>query len=345
MGAGRRSTADVRRFLTKAIAEHPKDAVSRTAAEFGYSRQAIHKHVQQLVAEGVVTSAGATRKKVYGLAIVRRWSHRYALEGLAEDRVWLQDLQPRLQSLPENVLGIWHYGCTEMVNNAIDHSGGGFADIEIEQTAMSTTVRVRDDGVGIFRKVKDALGLADERHAVLELAKGKVTTDPERHTGQGIFFSSRMFDRFAILSGEVFFSHAFPAPEDWILNTSNPHEGTLVQMALANDATRTAKEVFDKFSSGEDYAFSRTVVPVHLMRYGDDQLVSRSQAKRLLGGLARFRVVVLDFAHVASVGQAFADEVFRVFTSQHPHVEMQTIHTSADVKRMISRARSAARDA
>jgi len=36
------------------------------------------------------------------------------------------------------------------------------------------------------------------------LAKGKLTTDPKRHSGEGIFFSSRMFDEFDILSGGVF---------------------------------------------------------------------------------------------------------------------------------------------
>jgi anti-sigma regulatory factor (Ser/Thr protein kinase) len=64
-----------------------------------------------------------------------------------------------------------------------------------------------DHGIGIFNKIKNMLGLLDERHAVLELTKGKLTTDPRGHTGEGIFFTSRMFDTFYILSGEVFLSH------------------------------------------------------------------------------------------------------------------------------------------
>ena len=38
--------------------------------------------------------------------------------------------------------------------------------------------------------------LLDERHAILELSKDQLTTDPARHTGDGIFFTSRMFDSF-----------------------------------------------------------------------------------------------------------------------------------------------------
>ena len=182
----------------------------------------------------------------------------------------------------------------------------------------------------------------DERHAVLELAKGKFTTDPANHSGEGIFFSSRMFDEFDILSGEVYFSHEFDKKEDWILQRSEPRGGTLVTMVLHNHTARTTKKVFDKFSSGEDYGFNKTVVPVKLMRYGDDNLVSRSQAKRLLMRVDRFKVVVLDFSGVASVGQAFADEVFRVFRAKHPDVELVPIHTSSEVRRMISRAESLA---
>ena len=70
---------------------------------------------------------------------------------------------------------------------------------------------LHDNGVGIFKKIQTELRLLDERHAILELAKGKLTTDPKRHTGEGIFFSSRMFDQFDILSGGIFFTHKFQA--------------------------------------------------------------------------------------------------------------------------------------
>lgn len=75
---------------------------------------------------------------------------------------------------------------------------------------------------------------------------------------------------------------------------------------------------------------------------GRDNLVSRSQAKRLLGRFDRFKVVVLDFSGVASIGQSFADEVFRVFRSKHPEVELVPINASSEVRRMISRAEALA---
>lgn len=206
-------------------------------------------------------------------------------------------------------------------------------------------IAISDDGVGIFRKIQAALGLDDPRHSVLELAKGKFTTDPAHHTGEGIFFSSRMFDEFVILSGEVFYAHESPKVEDWILERERSVDGTLVAMTLSDHTSRTTRKVFDRFTAGDDdCGFTKTVVPVDLARYGDDNLVSRSQARRLLARADRFRTVVLDFAGVEEIGQAFADEVFRVFPELHSEVHVVEINVRSAVKRMISRARRAPKE-
>lgn len=332
----------VRRFIVENVGKHPMDISRVTAEKFSCSRQAIHKHLQKLIEEGAIRTEGKTRKRSYALAPLVQWTKDFTLDAnLTEDRVWREDVAPSLGKLPENAVGIWHYGITEMINNVIDHSGGTFLTLKFEKTAASTEITILDNGVGIFRKIQAAMGLLDERHAVLELAKGKFTTDPANHTGEGIFFSSRMFDEFEILSGGIYFSHEFLEKEDWILKPGGDWAGTLVKMRLHNHTSRTVRKVFDRFASGDDdYGFTKTVVPVKLMEYGDDNLVSRSQAKRLLTRFDRFKVVILDFSSVASVGQAFADEVFRVFSRQHPDVELVPIKANSEVKRMIARAHS-----
>jgi anti-sigma regulatory factor (Ser/Thr protein kinase) len=244
--------------------------------------------------------------------------------------------------MPENVLDVWHYGFTEMFNNAIDHSGGTLIGIRLRKTATNTELVLYDDGIGIFEKIQTELNLLDERHAILELSKGKLTTDPANHTGEGIFFTSRMFDDFDILSGGVYFSHKFGEKEDWILERDKFSSGTAVWMKLNNHTARTTKKVFDQFTSDDDIGFTKTVVPVRLAQYGDDKLVSRSQAKRLLARVDRFKTVIFDFQSVDSIGQAFADEVFRVFALKHPEIELLTIKTNSAVKRMIRRARGSA---
>ena len=254
----------------------------------------------------------------------------------------MRDVSPALGELPQNVLDIWHFCFTEMFNNAIDHSGGSEILVEIARTAANTQVLLMDNGIGIFRKIQGALNLLDERHAVLELAKGKLTTDPKYHTGQGIFFTSRLVDDFDIHSGGVFFSHTVGRDEDWILE--KPQQagtvGTAVFLKLDNYSNRTAKEVFDQFSSGSDYGFTKTVVPVKLAQYGEDKLISRSQAKRLLSRVDLFKLVVFDFEAVESIGQAFADEIFRIFARDHPQIEVVPINANPEVQQMIASARA-----
>jgi len=257
---------------------------------------------------------------------------------LAEDLVWDREIAPVLGEMADNVRSIWYYGFTEMFNNAIDHSSGTLIIVHISKTAAVTEIIIGDNGVGIFKKIQHALGLLDERHAVLELAKGKLTTDPSRHSGEGIFFSSRMFDNFAISSGCVYFSHHFGKKEDWILPASSDQGGTFVTMKLQNHTARTPKKIFDQFSTDDDYGFTKTVVPVELAQYGDNNLVSRSQAKRLLARIEKFKVVVFDFDGVELIGQAFADEIFRVFALSHPGITLEHINAQKEVSKMILRA-------
>jgi hypothetical protein len=159
-----------------------------------------------------------------------------------------------------------------------------------------------------------------------------------------------MVDDFTIFSGNVVFAHhreeeAFAdGPLDWIRAEEKATPGTAVLMRLKNTASRTTKEVFDQFSTDGEYGFTKTVVPVHLAQYGDEKLVSRSQAKRLLAGMTRFKVVLLDFAGVETIGQAFADEVFRVFVAAHPQIELCAGHTNASVLQMIRHVAGAKAD-
>ncbi len=331
----------VRRFLIENVEKHPNDIVRIAAEKFAFTRQAIHKHVSRLIVEGALLETGQTRAKTYRLAPLTEWQKNYQLDSnITEGDVWQRDIAPMLGQMPANVTNIWHYGFTEMFNNVIDHSDGTSITISVVKTAASTRIFLGDNGIGIFRKIQTALGLLDERHAVLELAKGKFTTDPANHSGGGIFFTSRMFDDFSIVSGGVYFSHKYASQEDWISESGGIIDGTLVTLSLNNHTARTTKKVFDKFVTDDNYGFTKTVVPVKLTQYGDDSLVSRSQAKRLLARIDRFKVVEFDFAGVTTIGQAFADEVFRVFARQHPHIEITEINAVADVKRMISRART-----
>ncbi len=328
----------VRNYILRNIRGHPTDIVKIAAERFGITRQAINKHLQKLVSESALTQAGRTRNRSYNLAPLVEWNQEYEVSGLAEDVIWRNDVTSVIGKKLENVLDIWNYGFTEMLNNAIDHSGGSMVRVSIKKTAVDSEMIISDNGVGIFKKIQSALNLLDERHAVLELAKGKLTTDPQAHTGEGIFFTSRVFNSFEILSGGVYFSHKFAEAEDWILQSNYEGQGTTVYMKLNNHTARTTKAIFKQFSSGGDFGFNKTVVPVKLAQYENDKLISRSQAKRLLARVDLFKVVMFDFKDVEIIGQAFADEIFRVFPQIHPEIELLSFNANEDVAEMVKRA-------
>ncbi len=333
---------DIRRFILNHVVKHPTDVSKLTAEHFGISRQAVNKHLQKLTVEGAISETGHTRNRSYKLApLVERRKEYQISSDLAEDIVWSGDVRPALGQLPENVMDIWHYGFTEMFNNAIDHSDGSLVVVRIRKTAISTEMVLSDDGIGIFKKIQEALHLLDERHAILELAKGKLTTDPKNHTGEGIFFTSRMFDCFDILSGGgVFFTHKFGDDMDWLLEREKFRHGTSVWMEINNHSSRTDAKIFDRYSTGDDYGFSKTIVPVRLAQYGEDKLISRSQAKRVLARVELFKYIIFDFDGVKAIGQAFADEIFRVFASRHPEIILSAVKANSSVKRMIDRAKT-----
>lgn len=346
MAGTRERGREIRRFIVGQAAAHPEDVAQVAAARFGISRQAVNKHLGSLVAEGLLTAHGATRNRRYEVAVLDRKEMVVPLANeTEEDQVWRRDVEPFMADLPGAALKIWQYGFTGMLNNAMDHSSGTRVWIVMERTAVDARIRLIDDGEAIFHKIARDMQLDDERHAVLELAKGKLTTDPERHTGEGIFFTSRLFDRFALLSHGVFFpdddaTRQFSIQETVPISDGFVIDGTAVFLELNNDTERTLKQVFDEYTTDGDYGFSKTVVPVRLVQYGNEALVSRSQAKRLLARLDRFKTVVLDFEGVEQIGQGFADELFRVFVRAHPNVEIVPARANPQVNSMIRRAQS-----
>jgi anti-sigma regulatory factor (Ser/Thr protein kinase) len=342
MSKPRKQSQEIRDSILKNIEEHPQDIASFTAGKFSISRQAVHRHIRQLINDGLITVQGATRDRKYELKPLVDFQQVLPLNAdLREDKVWREHLRPRLEGVPPNVLSICQYGFTEMVNNAIDHSQGTLLSISLKHTPAIIELGITDNGIGIFNKIQKALNLDDPLHAILELSKGKLTTDPGHHTGEGIFFTSRMFDDFRILSGNLFFNYVETAG-DWLLEDQKELlQGTLITLKISPHSTRTTQRVFNRYASGEDYGFTKTHVPVSLARYGDENLISRSQAKRLLTRFERFKEIILDFKGVDTIGQAFADEIFRVFQNQNPKIHLTPINTHDQIEKMISRVKSA----
>ena len=84
--------------------------------------------------------------------------------------------------------------------------------------------------------------------------------------------------------------------------------------------------------------FDKTYIGVMLSKLGDERYVSRSQARRIVLGLEKFKHVLLDFKDISTVGQGFVDEVFRVFQSKYPRIKIEYTNANDDVRFMIERS-------
>lgn len=372
----KRSKSDIDALILTSVESHPDDLVGHVAGLLSVTPRMVLKHVSRLVSEGRLTSTGRTKGRRYASAgvvaentgvprkpqtiarvTVEQLRKRFAFDvspALHEDDVWLSQLAPELRDLPENVRRICQHGLTEMINNVIDHSEASELEIVLERSDGKIHFVIVDNGIGAFEKIRAALGLTDYKEASLELYKGKFTTDPSRHSGEGIFFTSRSFDTFFLnangcawmrvdaaavksgVPGQEFenFQHDGKGAAPAIV------KGTSVALVIDEKSPRQLKDVFDSASvdPARDFAFDKTSFPLAAAQTATGPLVSRSQAKRVLARLENFRAVELDFAGVAEIGQAFADEVFRVFRVAHPGVALTWINAAPDVERMIRRA-------
>lgn len=345
----RRQNPEIDSFILGNVEEHPVDVASLAAGKFGLSRSSINRYVRRLINDGLLVAEGKTKARRYKLRKIV--DETFKIEGimrnLSEDAVWRHRVLPFLSDAPQNIIDICQYGFTEMFNNVIDHSVSDSALISIERTYATTEIMVRDFGVGVFQKIQNDFNLPDPQSALLELSKGKLTSDKKNHAGEGIFLTSRMFDRFRLLSDVLYYDRKRTTNFEWRIeacDTDRPFVGTAVGMTISNAATWTTKEVFARYL-GNTIGFRKTHVPIMLGKYPGEQLVSRSQAKRILARFDEFSEVMLDFEGIDTIGQAFADEIFRVFQNNHPDIELISLKTNEDVQMMIDHVRSQQTDA
>lgn len=330
---------DIKKFLLKNVGANPRDIVNITMDEFSVTRTTVHRHLNALINDHKVEKTGKTNTSQYFLKSSFNKTLNYKITtNLSESEIWADEFNLQARRFKKNVQEICYYGFTEMVNNAKDHSEGMAVRISSQLEGKFLIFTIADNGIGIFKKIKNAFHFNDERESVLHLSKGKLTTATENHSGEGIFFTSRAFDSFSILANGLFYLRD-NKEEDWFLEERKNVDktSTIVTLKINVESDRTLRSVFEKFQNPETFAFDRTHIFVQLSLSKEDYFVSRSQAKRILAGLEKFNHVTLDFKDIRSVGQAFVDEVFRVYKNRYPHIQIDTVNTNDDIDFMIKR--------
>lgn len=316
------------------------DCAKKTAEVFGISLNTAYRYMRELEKDNIIQK----KEKKYTLISDGELIslHRAAGDLVAEDQIYEKYIDKYICKFPENIQRIWQYSFMEMMNNAIDHSEAETVDLVISQNYLNTTIIIMDHGIGIFKKIKEYYNYDSLDDAVNELFKGKLTTDSKNHSGEGIFFTSRVLDGFIAVSSGKVFSHDKYTDEqadlkDAPIFESLKEKGTIIYMQLSNFSNKVLKEVFDMFSD-EDGGFTKTRIPIK--NIFETYPVSRSQAKRLCHRFEKFQEVELDFKEVSEIGQGFAHEIFVVFQNNHPSIKLVPINTSEEVSKMINHVKA-----
>ena len=329
---------------------------SEITGSIGVSRQYVNMVISGLVAEKKVIKLGGTRNAFYISSdyaqkhpdiLPTTFKKKYRNVSLEEHQVLmeLEEKFPLISNIPENIKSIFTFAFSEMFNNAIEHSESKIISVEVNLRSNKLSFIIEDSGIGVFRNIMKKKGLRSTTEAIQDLLKGKTTTMPKSHSGEGIFFTSKASDLFILDSFGYQLSIQTQLSDVKVKQISISKRGTRVIFEVSVQSKLHLNDVFKKFTNLTDnsnFGFDKTEIRVKLFTTSGVH-ISRSQARRILSGLEKFKIILLDFDKVPVVGQAFADEVYRVFQNAHPDILIQEENISASVKFMVERAKNEAR--
>jgi len=338
---------DIKRLILNKLAKKGEIKTADIVKRTGFSRAYVNRFMQELRNKGTIIligKANAARyiksgeksralamkniKRIHRIMYNKNLSEDIVLDGIKKDTGTFMEI-------PENISGILNYAFLEILNNAIEHSGSGKIEVLMQRDDEGIDFNINDKGVGIFNNIMRKKRLQNETEAIQDLLKGKQTTDPESHSGEGIFFTSKAADIFIIKSSfkKIIFDNII---EDIFIKDIKRTKGTKVFFRVNMLSKKKIENIFKQYTD-ESFEFSKTYVTVKLYKLGSEY-ISRSQARRILTGLDKFKTIVFDFNNVKTAGQAFADEVFRVWKRRYPGIEIIAKNANENVDFMIKRA-------
>ncbi|OHA84097.1 MAG: hypothetical protein A2937_02785 [Candidatus Yonathbacteria bacterium RIFCSPLOWO2_01_FULL_47_33b] len=325
-------------------------------AAFSVTRQYVSKMLSELVAEGKLIKIGSTRNAAYVLpeyadshpdTIENRYTKKLENKSLEEHKV-LDDVERSFlpfKKLPENIKSIFTFAFSEMLNNAIEHSKSEIIQVTVLLKDNELSFVIDDYGVGVYRNIMRKRNLNSEIEAIQDLLKGKMTTAPKLHSGEGIFFTSKVGDLFVLDSYGYQYIADNKIKDIFVKKIKGIKKGTKVSFKINIKDKHHLNDIFKKYTNlaeDSDYGFDKTEIRVRLYTMGGVH-ISRSQARRVLSGLEKFRIIVMDYDRVPMIGQAFADEVYRVFQEKRPDIVIQDTNMNEAVKFMVERAKNEAK--
>lgn len=340
---------DVRKLILDLLKKNGEVKTSDIVKATEFSRTYVNRFFQQLRDEGKIILIGKANKARYIRATeqevisvkkkILTITRILQNVNLFEDTV-LAGIKKNtgiFMEMPKNISHILDYAFSEMLNNAIEHSSSKTIKVTMQKDKEGISFDVVDWGVGIFNNIIRKKKLQNTMEAIQDLLKGKQTTAPQMHSGEGIFFTSKVADVLVIQSSrkKLVFNNFL---DDIFIRDIRDVTGTKVSFSINVDSQRHLDDIFRQYADSS-FEFSKTQVTVRLYKM-ESQYISRSQARRIVSGLDKFKTITLDFKDIKMIGQGFADEIFRVWKLSYPNISIIPINANENVEFMINRAKA-----
>ena len=240
-----------------------------------------------------------------------------------------------LESLPSNIYQIFEFSVGALLNNIIDHANALKIYLKIYINHEQAHFILADNGIGIFDHICSGLNLKSTELAALELAKGNLTTDPNRHLGGELNTIIHLFDLVTIDSSGKSLKYS-NYDDDWQISYSVQQKGTRIHLQINPSLKRTCASVFDRIFNQEE---KKITIPLNLLDVSDYKIVnSRSQAKSVLRNIQNFKKIEFDFNKIELIGPAFADELIKNVKSKNKSASIEWINCNETVSLLMQRA-------
>ena len=333
----------IKKEMLNYIRKDRADFVKAISEKFDISATSVKRYIKECLKNHIIL-CDPLRECKYKMYTIKKEFSILKRGRIEEHQIFKKEILPLLEGISKEAVQSWNYAFCEIMNNAIEHSKREEIRCIFERDYLYTRISIVDDGVGIFKNIGKYIQAATGESftnddIMLELYKGKLTTKPAEHSGEGIYFASKVTSSFAIWSDQTLFSIENieeNKPMQEILNAylKRFHNvGTIVIMEIENDTSVSPRQVFEKYAPA-GVGFVRTYLPLErISTFGE--LSARSQARRVIYRLDRFRQIELDFKNVDFMGQAFADELFRIFQSKYPYIQLYVLNANETVSGMI----------
>ena len=327
---------DIESLIIEQALKRGKLTTARIMRKTGFSHAYVHRIFQRLVDGGNLLKTGSTKSARYypateaNIKKVKSNAGHYNriirnIDPMDENKI-LSDMKGKFSDagIQLNVSQLFDYVFAKILNNAFIHSRSDKLNISAGTEHNVISFEIRDFGTGIFNNIKNKMGLTSIDEAAAELIKGTA--------GKGLISASKASDTLVIQSSnkKVIFNNLL---NDVFVRTVRELKGTKVTFNINVDSSRTLTGILYKQNgTSENYDSTRILVKLFT---GDNKYPSRSEAKRMLEGLDRFKKIILDFRDVESIGLGFADEVFELWKQAHPEIELKVENANDDVMYVI----------